>query len=241
MKAYTFFIIMLIISWSLTACQTDDIPPAIPHTMGEAIWQEGTVVKDLEQQLTFDLSPHRLPPALDTLLPINARTLPKMHGKVILDYQFEASLPSVSRASSLQRISGMAYYSRFLNYTLQYGIFDTGWQTDRAGFQVRTIVRGSYWQSGKVRKLPVECTVHGKKYTAHVPHNSRMVITEYARKGELSKRSQFVFDQLPTEPLSFWRSYHNQDERLVFCLTNRNTYYQKYPRAGKDKLIAQWQ
>lgn len=65
-------------------------------------------------------------------------------GKAILDYQFEASLPSVNRTSSLQRISGATYYSRFLNYTLQYGIFDTGRQTDRAGFQVRTIVRDGY-------------------------------------------------------------------------------------------------
>ncbi|MEM8967369.1 MAG: hypothetical protein AAGE93_13185 [Bacteroidota bacterium] len=40
---------------------------------------------------------------------------------------------------------------------------------------------------------------------------------------------------------TFWRSYRDQDKHPVFCLTNRNPYYQKYPRAGKNKLLAQWQ
>ncbi|WKN44248.1 hypothetical protein [Tunicatimonas pelagia] len=246
MKTLSYFLFTFVASSFLTACYSDEITPNETLTTGKVIWQEGKIVSNLEQQLSADLSPQALPPQLDTLLletssSLLARNLPKVQGRAILDYQFQASLPSVSRTSSLQRVSGTAYYSRFLNYTLQYGIFDTGWQTDRVGFQVRTIVRGSYWQKGKVCTSSVEYTVQGKVHTAHVPLNSRMVIIEYSRKGNLSKREQFVFDQIPTEQFSFWRNYADQHKRPVFCLTNRNTYYQKYPRAGRDKLLAQWQ
>ncbi|MEM8969158.1 MAG: hypothetical protein AAGE93_22260 [Bacteroidota bacterium] len=225
----------------MTACHSDEVTPGEALTTGEVIWQEGEIVSDLEQQLAADLSSQKLLPELDTLPLPQARTLPKVQGKAILDYQFQASLPTVNRTSSLQRISGTAYYSRFLGYTLQYGIFDTGWRTDRAGFQVRTIVRGSYWQKGNVRTYPVEYTVQGKVHTAHVPLNSWITIAEYTCKGEVSKRHRFVFNQIPKEQFTFWRSYRDQDKRPVFCLTNRNTYYQKYPRAGRDKLLAQWQ
>lgn len=246
MKTFSIFLFTLLVSWFITACHSDEVAPDEPLSHGEIIWQEGEVVSDVQQQLSSDLSPQLLPPPLDSLLletspPLLALNLPKVQGKAILDYQFQASLPTVSRTSSLVRITGTAYYSRFLGYTLQYGIFDTGWQSDQTGFQVRTIVRGSYWQKGWVRTSSVKYSVQGKVHTAHVPLNSRITITEYARKGELSKRHQFVFDQIPTEQFTFWRRYTDQDKRPVFCLTNDNTHYHKFPRAGRDKLLAQWQ
>ena len=79
----------------------------------------------------------------------------------------------------------------------------------------------------KVRTSPVEYAVHGKVYTADVPKNSLITITEYARKGKLSKRHQFDFNQIPTEQFSFWSNYTDRNKHPVFFLINRNTYYKK--------------
>jgi len=74
------------VSLILHSCSPDEIVPKASLEPTPIIWQDGEVVQDVGQQIAQGLSLSWL----DSVRPANARQLPLLQGKVILDYQFEA-------------------------------------------------------------------------------------------------------------------------------------------------------